>query len=276
MSYQILPNIIFIFAILGIVLIILRHLPEASNSHKQEPKEPAADKTLIAKGLPAQAISKIRVGLSFSLKKVWNFMLEAKDLKPQANTGYKIRKIFGSHLPYFKKPVILPQTFHEVKNEKYYLDMIKQQPKNLSHYDALGKFYLEQENTADAKDIYLYAVNHEPANPDYQARLAYCYYQTKQFKKAAQAYQKSLALDSTQPNRYYNLGLSLEAAGNIVEAIRNLEQAINLEPSPKYYISLSNAYIKSGNAAKAKHALLTAKAKDPKNELILAKLEKMK
>jgi len=235
LSYQFLPNIIFIFSVLGILLIILKHLPEAGLPHNNLPKQPPADVVLQEKGLPAQAISKIRVAAAFSAKKIWNFILEAKDLKPQAATGYKMRKIFGGKLPSAKNPIIIPQTFHEVKNEKYYLDLIKQQPKNLAHYDALGKFYLEQNNLADAKDIYLYAINHEPANPDYQARLAYCYYQTKQYAKAVEHYQKSLALDSTQPNRYYNLGLAQKAAGRPAEAGKALHKALELEPENAKY-----------------------------------------
>jgi tetratricopeptide (TPR) repeat protein len=235
LSYQILPNIIFIFSVLGILLIILKHLPEAAVRAEEQAKQPPAHHRLLEMGLPAQAISKIRVTVIFSLKKIWNFLLEAKDLKPHAHTGYKIKKLFGNRLPGFKKPLPQPQTFHEVKNEQYYLDNIKMQPKNLSHYDALGKFYITQENLNDAKDIYNYCVNHEPANPDYQARLAFCFYQQKDFDKAAEHYQKSIALDSTQPNRYYNLGLALKAAGKPAEANLAIHKALELEPeNPKY------------------------------------------
>ncbi len=228
MSYYLLPNIIFIFAVLGVVFIILRHLPEAAEKLKNANQEPAADKRLLEMGLPAQAISKIRVNLSFGLKKAWHFVLEAKDLRPQAITGYKMKRLFS------KQPIQVqsskPIVIHEVKNEKYYLDLIKLQPKNLSHYDGLGKFYLEQDNLEDGRDIYLYLANHEPSNPDYQARLAYCYYKTKNFKKSAEHYKKSLALDSTQPNRYYNLSLALKSAGSRKEASTAIHKALELEP----------------------------------------------
>lgn len=253
---------------------ILRHLPEAASATQPEPKEDSRKK-LLAKGLPAQAISKIRVAVFFAVKKVWHFVLEAKDLRPTAQMGYQMKKIFGGRLPSFKKPALIqPLTTHEVKNEQYYLDLIKLQPRNLAHYDALGKFYLEQDNTDDARDIYQYLANHEPANPDFQARLAYCFYKTKNFKRAAEHYQKSLTLDSTQPNRYYNLGLSLEAAGKLPEAVVNFERAIYLEPSVKYYISLSTARLKLGDAKKAEEALLAAQRLDPENETLKAKLER--
>ena len=211
-------------------------MPEAASLQKNQPLAAAAEKKLIEKGLPAQAISKIKVVLATTVMRSWNFILEAKDLKPHAAAGYKMKKIFGGRLPLFNKPASpQPQTLHEVKNEQYYLDTIKVQPKNLSNYDALGKFYLEKESLNDARDIYQYLVNHQPSNPDYQARLAYCLYQTKYYQQAAEGYKKSLALDSTQPNRYYNLSLSLQACGKHEESEDALKKALELEPhNPKF------------------------------------------
>jgi len=274
LSYQILPNIIFIFSILGIVLIILRRLPEAGAEAGNQAEEAEAHEILQDKGLPAQAISKIKVAVTFAVKKSWNFILEAKDLKPHAAAGYKMKKLFAA-LPGFKKQDIHPVLSADVKNEQYYLDQIKQEPKNLTLYDALGKFYLEAENFGDAKDIYQYLVNHQPASPDFQARLAYCFFQTKNYERAAEHYQKSLALDSTQPNRYYNLGLSLESAGKTAESVEHFEHAAGLEPAPKFYVSLSAAYEKLGNTDKAREALQLAQKLDPDNESVKEKLEKL-
>jgi tetratricopeptide (TPR) repeat protein len=251
-------------------------LPEAASALEPAPLEVGARQKLLDKGLPAKAFSKVSTFLKFWFRKIWNFILEAKDLRPHAAAGYRMQKIFHGRLPGFKQqPASQPVTTHEVKSEQYYLDMIKLQPKNLSNYDLLGKFYLEQSNFKDAKDIYEYLANHEPGNPEFQARLGYCFYLNKQFNKAAQAYQKSLALDSTQPNRYYNLGLSLEGAGNLAEAVRNFETAISLEPSVKYYLSLSTVYLKQNNGQKAREVLHKAQVLEPENEIVKAKLEKL-
>lgn len=258
LSYQILPNIIFLVSIAGIVLIVLRRLPEA-NAHVDKPAGEEAQEKLIQKGLPARGFSKISVALKLYIKKIWNFALEAKDLKPHANVGYKMKKIFGGKLPSSRPEIVRPQTTHEVKTESYYLENIKLQPKNLSHYDALGKFYLEQEALSDARDIYQYLVNHEPSNPEFHARLAFCFFKEKNYAKASEHYGKSVALDSTQPNRYYNLGLSQEMDGQAEEAIKSLEQAIALEPSEKYYKALAQAYGKLDNDHKAREAMHRAK-----------------
>lgn len=254
LSYQILPNIIFIFAVLGIILIILRHLPEAADLSQVEEQQLSADQKLASKGLPAVAISKTTVLLKFWVRKTWHFVLEAKDLRPTALTGYKIKKIFGqrgqaqaqaqsSHI--FTSP---PAEKPEVKNEAYFLEAIKRQPKNLDGYDALGKFYLDTGNFTDAKDIYAYLTSHKPSDSDYQAKLAHSLYKLGEYGFSAEHYQKSLALDSTQPNRYYNLGLALEAAGRFPEAVQAFRQAISLEPgNGKFHISLSNVYVRMGN-----------------------------
>lgn len=273
MSYQILPNIIFFLAILGVILIILRRLPELSQNQTKT-EELSIEKKLESKGLPAVSISKFKTHVKVWTKKIWQFMLEAKDLRHTTAAGYKIKKIFakksrvklGSAAP-------AAATAWEVKDEKYFLEEIKREPKNLSHYNELGKFYLERNNFSDAKDIYLYLSNHEPSNDDYHAKLAYCFYQIKNYDKAAQHYETSLTLDSNHPNRYYNLGLCLDELGKFQESIKAFEQAIALEPeNSKFYLALSAGYAKLGQVKKAKDTLLKAKKIDPANEAIKQKL----
>lgn len=282
MSYQILPNIIFIFAILGILLLILRHLPEASSPQNQTPDVQPVEERLAKKGLPAIAISKVKSFFKWWGAKLWHFALEAKDLKHSALTGYKIKKIFSrkSSQPNSQSTAAeapnpaSAQVYDEApKDENYYLEKIKKQPKNFALYDSLGKFYLDKKSFADSKDIYLYLVSHEPANAEFQARLAHSYYKLKEFSAATEHYQKSLALDSTQPNQYYNLGLSLEAQGKLEQALSAFKQAVALEPqNSKFYLSLGNVYVKTGEIKKAKDALLEAKKLDPNNQNINPKI----
>lgn len=236
MSYQILPNLIFIFSVFGIILLILRRLPEAANLPQAEAQETPIEQKLLIKGLPAVAISKTKVFVKFWAKKTWHFVLEAKDLRPTSLTGYKIKKIFG-HRP----PIQTPLSTQEVKNEQYFLDAIKLQPKNLDNYDFLGKFYLDTGNFSDAKDIYIYLTNHQRTSSDYQARLGHSLYKLREFAAAAEHYEQSVKLDSTQPNRYYNLGLAWEAAGNFQQAAKAFAQASTLEPgNNRYQTSLNN------------------------------------
>ena len=281
LSYQILPNIIFIISVLAVLLLVLRRLPEVRKIEEQENILPPIQEKLSSKGLPIVAISKARATLNLWGKKTWNFVLEAKDLRPSALAGYKIRKLFGAGKSRIEteNPKTLPGSAPaqvQIKEEKDYLEIIQQDPKNLGNYDALGKYYIDQSNFEDAKDIYEYLSQHQPGNSDFHGRLAYSYYQLKFFEKSVEHYQKSIELDSTQPSRYYNLGLSLENAGKSMEAIKAFEQAITLEPkNSKFFVSLSNTFIKLGEKVKAKKALLFALKVDPENENIQTKLQQI-
>ncbi|MCL5666655.1 MAG: tetratricopeptide repeat protein [Patescibacteria group bacterium] len=273
LSYQIIPNLIFILAVAGILLLILRRLPEAAALQASEPKQLPVEARLLDKGLPAMAVSKIQSWLKFWIKKIWNFALEAKDLRPTAVTGYKIRKIFGNKFAPQQPIMSPPLTTHEIKSERYYLDTIKLDPKNLGNYDALGRYYLEKLNFQDARDIYDYLAKHEQANADYHGRAAYCCYKLGDFPQAVIHYEKSVSLDTTQPNRFYNYGLSLEACGKMEEAIKAFKQAIVLEPkNSKFYQSLGTVFVKMKNLGQAREALQNAQKLDPENESLAARL----
>lgn len=276
MQYQILPNLIVILSVLAAFSLILRRLPEATAKQETEAPRHPVELKLLGKGLPAKAVSKTRTTIKFWLGKIWNFMLEAKDLKPAASTGYQIRKLFGHRPVAGKMQTSHPASTEEVKNEQYYLNIIKKDPKNLSNYDALSKYYLGKDQITDALDVYDYLTAHDPANADYHARLAYCYYQLKNFDKTVDHYKKSVTLDSSQPNRYYNLGLVLEILGRHAEAIDAISKAVNLEPNnPRFYISLSGVYSRIDSTAKALEALKKARHLDPSNEEIGRRIEKI-
>ena len=277
LSYQIVPNIILIVAILGIVLIILRHLPEAiaQDQAKQGNHAEVVEK-LSQKGLPAMAISKLRSGATIWKNKTWNFLLETKDLKPTSVAGYRIKQIFGKQAAGLPPVAAAPQhtTTQDVRTEKYFLDEIKKDPKNLHLYADLGKYYLDRAELSDAKDIYQYLTQHNPANGEYFARLAQCYFRLKDYARAVENYDKSLALDSTQPNRFYNKGVSLEALGKYPEAIESFEKAIRLESkNPKFFMALGNIFTKLGNRNLAKVSYRNARKLDPANQDVAEKLK---
>jgi tetratricopeptide (TPR) repeat protein len=72
-------------------------------------------------------------------------------------------------------------------------------------------------------------------NPIFWARLGYVQYHLGAYVEAVRCYQKSLALDSNQANRYYNLALAYEAAQEHAESLAALDQALALDPSNVKY-----------------------------------------
>lgn len=72
-------------------------------------------------------------------------------------------------------------------------------------------------------------------SPVYWARLGYVQYHLGAYMEAIRCYQKSLALDSNQANRYYNLALAYEAAQEHAESLVALDQALALDPGNMKY-----------------------------------------
>jgi len=112
---------------------------------------------------------------------------------------------------------------------------LKSEAKNLAHYESLGKLYQEQRNFTDSRDIFLYLVKHDSDNSEYHAKLAYACYQLKEYETSIKHYQKSLALDSSHPNRYYNLGLGLKHLKRYAESRLALQKAVEMESGNAKY-----------------------------------------
>src|SRR5437879_3503683 len=102
----------------------------------REQTELPIEQKLSGKGLPVQAISGIKTMFRLWTKKVWNFVLEAKDLKPTAVAGYKIRRMFrqksndnaatntaaSQQAQPAAQVIRIPK---EVKDERFFLEKIK-------------------------------------------------------------------------------------------------------------------------------------------------------
>ena len=221
---------------------VLRRLSEAraDKPELEVPKDKAAYERLSLKGLPAKSFSKIKHHSVFIVKKLWRFILEAKAIVPTGAAVLKIKKLFTAKTG----PVNLSLS-EKVREEEIsglsegdFLAAIKKEPKNLAHYDELGKFYLNQGNFQDARDVYLYLTSHASGTADYWAHLGFTAFKLKNFKQAAKAYEKSLALDSSQPNRYYNLAQSLKADSQTKEALEALNKALMMDPQNFKFLEL--------------------------------------
>ncbi len=242
MTYQIFPILIFFLAVFAAILMVLRRLPEASDS--QEPKEPkpaaSAHISLALKGLPAAGFSKIKHHTIFIVKKIWLFILEAKGIVPTGASVLKIKKLFAAKMRPLNSNLSEETDSLSTQglSEDDYLAAIKKEPKNFSRYDDLGKFYLENREFSDARDVYLYLTSHASGTADYWARQGFAAFKLKDYKLAARSYEKSLALDSGQPNRYYNLAQSYKATGESQEALKALDKALTMDPQNFKFLEL--------------------------------------
>ena len=217
---------------------VIRRLPEVEKSSETlNAENTRPEERLAQKGLPAVAVSKIKIFFKFWISKLWHFILEAKDLKPTRLAGFKIKQLLEHVFPSGETEAALEMLEKPIikQNETQLLEAIQREPKNLNLYDNLGKHYLVQKKYQDAKDVYEYLVSHDPANPVYCAKLASTFYNQKNYEKASEWYRKSVALDSTHPSRYYNLGLALKAQKKYAQSAEALKKALELEPDNLKY-----------------------------------------
>lgn len=258
MSYQIISALIFMLTVLGLLVMLSRRLPEAGqNSGAPEGAPESVEDKLFSKGLPVAGSSKIKTWLFFWLHRLWHFVLEAKGLKPPAVVGYRIKKIFSRQKARWGNVNVerlqLTESILPLHSEAQYLEAIKREPKNLKHYSSLGQFYMAKQNFAEARDIYEYLLKHSPGDADFYARLGYSNYHLANYEQATANYQASISLDSTHPNRYYNLALALKVLNRLEESLAAIGKAIELEPdNVKYQISQAEVYnLRQAEQAKA-------------------------
>lgn len=242
MSYQLIPNFIFFVCVFGIIILVLRRLPDAQKIKEYELKKDSPEQKLQYKGIQAESFSKVKAFIKFWLHKLWSIALEAKDLKPHQPSAYKLKKIFNfksQNPPITTSEITLKpgSDFDDAQKdeEMELLELIQREPKNYSLYDNLGKMYIKKAQYQDAKDIYLYLTGHEAGNPHFHARLAQAAFHLKDYALSSKHFERSLALDKMHPNRYYNLGLALECQEKWPAAVRAFEHALAMEPENKKY-----------------------------------------
>lgn len=237
-SYQLVPNILLLLSIVGIILLILRRLPEAASVTESERKNPRL-RIVFNRSDLINIFSTIKSFLAFWLKRLWHFVLEAKGMRHQSVTGYRIKQIFKK-VP--KRPTVdgvsARQEVQTIRDENYHLLMIKNNPHNLDNYKALGEYYLDLQNYSEAGNVYEYLVNHDSTNSGYYAKFGYCRLRQKNYEEAKTLYEKSIALDPTHPNRFYNLAICYESLGDFDKAFLAAEKAVALEPLDKKYRSM--------------------------------------
>lgn len=232
MPYNVLSNLTLLISILGIIVLVLRRLPEAVEVEKHATALlNESGEALASKGLPARTISKSKNWFRLVMHTTWQFMLEAKGLKHAPKINYNFKRILKKNAEPETKPPI-------ARSEQYYIDLIKRHPKDLFNYDQLGQFYIEARKYIDAANVYEYLSKHDPANSSYFAKLGLTRLHAQQFDLSTSAYEQAVKLDPSHPNRFYNLALALQGQKLWKEAAVHLKKALELEPDNRKYSDL--------------------------------------
>ncbi len=280
MSAYVLPNIILFIAIVGLLAVLGRHIPEAQRRalHARDGKEDTSG-----------SADRYWLLLQGKLRGFWRFVLEAKGLRDPIGSKFRMRQLLAAnqrktrakqpaakisaaykveaaevesvphvvqrtesaHVKRVEAPVRsaaaipampsqhvphAPKIHSEVANPAEQRQAAaEQQAVGVEQAMTVAKQYLDNKQYFEARKLLDSLGQDAHASPVFWARLGFSQYHLGAYGEAIRCYEKSLGLDANQPNRYYNLALAYEAAGNRVKALSTLQKAIQMDPNnPKY------------------------------------------
>lgn len=127
---------------------------------------------------------------------------------------------------------------------EYYTKSIRTDPTYYQSYKELGLIYEKEYKEYDkAKDNYERSIALNPDDPELLYKLGNLYIHYDNYPKAIENFQKAIKLIPDYAEAYRNLGLAYSLSNKTDKAIENYLVAILLEPTDyKAYFNLGNAY----------------------------------
>jgi len=105
-------------------------------------------------------------------------------------------------------------------------------------------------------------------DPVQLSRQADEYFASKQYNKAADLYERALALNPNNVDTYNNLGLTLHYLGRSTEALSRLNEGVALNPThQRIWLTLGFVNSQLGNIEQARAALGTAAQMETDSEI---------
>ncbi len=134
--------------------------------------------------------------------------------------------------------------------EKALLTILKIDKKNAAAYNRLGILYAKQKEYKDAIDCFEIASSIEPTASSLH-NLGLIYYETENYERAAVAFEQALRLEDGFASRHIAYAKVQEKLDNHKLMLKQLEKAVEIEPSKESYTLLMNAYATQGMQAQA-------------------------
>jgi len=136
-------------------------------------------------------------------------------------------------------------------------------PLNSNARNALGKLYLDEGRSAEAKEQFRQSVEIEPNMMGY-GRLGLIHWREGDVKLAEQEWREALRLAPNDSSISNNLGLVCTNQGRYTEAVSFFHKAIELKPDdPSPHLNLGIAYGRTGQNASAETEFRTALSLSP-------------
>jgi tetratricopeptide (TPR) repeat protein len=146
------------------------------------------------------------------------------------------------------------------KARQIYEELRKAHPENVEVAHRLGVVADAQRHHAEAEQLFLFALEHDPRNADLLCDLGYCYFLQGRLPKAESALLKATVLEPKNQRHWNNLGLVLGHLGRHQEALECFRKA-GSEADAQY--NLAFVYAAQERVDEAKQAFQAALAADP-------------
>ncbi len=258
MSFQFIADLILILCVLGLLVVFLRKLPEVVEQKEKMAMAggngfgaesaavgPGGLKALLKSG-SLVVWGKTKEYSGRAGKKVWTFMLEAKDFKQGQILASRFAELVRPRprlqnigaLSSIKKAERQAQEGGFADAEQTYIQVIRKNPHEYLAYEGLLQLYTQQEKHDDAAEILKFLTANNPDNDMYWAQLGHTSLLLRRFQDAADAYSRAVELNDLVAPRFVNLGLAQQALGNLEEARKNIQRGVDLDPSNEQYLEI--------------------------------------
>jgi tetratricopeptide (TPR) repeat protein len=147
-----------------------------------------------------------------------------------------------------------------------YEKLIKIESDNPAYYCSWGEALFAAGLIEESEKAYLKAGEIDPDQPDrYYFKIAVLFQQADNHQDAERLLNKSITVNSSNPLYYCSLGDSLVGTGQIQDALKAYDKAVQCDNSGAgaYCNRLGNVLMKTGNFSQAAEAFKSAIAHDP-------------
>jgi cytochrome c-type biogenesis protein CcmH/NrfG len=111
-------------------------------------------------------------------------------------------------------------------------EIVRKEPQNLNALITLGNLYFDSNQYRKAIDAYERALAIDPKNPDVRTDMGIMYRSTKEYDRAIKEFKEATSYDPTHKNARFNLAVVLQYDKKDVNgAILAWEEFLKVEPS---------------------------------------------